>query len=932
MARSIYIIDGHAHMYRAFYAPFRELSSPTGEPTKAVHVFVQMIVGLITKRKPDYLAMVMDVSDSTVFRCGIYPEYKANRDATPETLEVQMGRIVDIVTAMNIPIFRQEGYEADDLLATMATRLAGEDLEVFLVSGDKDLEQLLTDKVRLFDPGKEAVLDPAGLFEKKGITPAQVIELQTLTGDNTDNVPGVPGVGVKTAAKLINQYGSAAAVVEHADELTPKLRDNIKAFAPLMPITRQLVTLNCDVPMTFDLEACRLDRLTPLAARPILVELGFTRLTEQVEALGGGAPVATPPRPARVSRVSGSDTLWGAAEEDPEAGAEVAEPPVRSGPAGVYELIDSPAKLAAFMDQLRQQTGFAFDTETTGLSPVASDLVGVSISWEAGRGYYLPVRGTMGDLLPLELLVRELRPVFEDERIAKTGHNLKYDVLALRQVGIHTSGADFDTMIASFLLEPLGRSHGLKELTRLFFGHQMSPIEDLIGKGRNQIRMDEVDTRRTAEYAGEDADFTWRLREQLEPVLRGSHAETLFRETEMPLIDVLVEMESNGIALDTALLKTLGKHLEQRMEDLTFQIHAAAGHKFNLDSPKQLGVVLFDEQGLSVIRKTKTGRSTDAETLEALAEQSNNPIPKLLLEYRELTKLKGTYVDTLPTMICQKTGRIHAHFNPIGAVTGRLSSSDPNLQNIPIRSELGRRIREAVVARDANHTLIVADYSQIELRLLAHFCQDEALVAAFKQGHDIHRAVAAQVHGVAIEAVTSAQRSAAKAVNFGIIYGQTAYGLARSLGIPVGEAKEFIEQYFARYPGIRRFIDECIEQARRTGYAQTILGRRRPIEELASRNRGQVSFGERIAVNTVVQGSAADLIKRAMIGIHRDIMGGVCPARMLIQVHDELVFEVAEAKVGRAAEQIRARMEGAMELRVPVVADVASGPNWAKAK
>ncbi len=925
MTQSVYIIDGHAHMYRAFYAPFRELTSPTGEPTKAVHVFVQMLVGLITRRKPDYLAMVMDVSDSTVFRCGVYPEYKANRDATPETLEVQMRRIVDIVTAMNIPIFRLEGYEADDLMATMATKLAGDDMEVFLVSGDKDLEQLLSDRVKLYDPGKDAVLDPAGLLEKKGITPAQVVELQTLTGDSTDNIPGVTGVGIKTAAKLINQYGSAEGVLQHADKQTPKLRENLRAFAPMLPITRQLVTLHRDVPLTFELESCRIDRMTPAAARPILVELGFNRLTEQVEALGGGATVAAVERVA--SPVPG---LFGDGDSVAPSAAPAAVE--RTGPAGVYELIDSAERFSTFVAELSKQRSFAFDTETTGLSAVASELVGVSIAWEAGRGYYLPVRGTMGDLLPLDTLVNGLRPIFEDASIAKTGHNLKYDLLALRQVGIRTRGADFDTMIASFLLEPLGRSHGLKELTRLLFGHQMSPIEDLIGKGRNQIRMDEVDTRRTAEYAGEDADFTWRLRREFEPALRGSPVEKLFHETEMPLVEVLVEMENNGIALDTALLKSLGRHLEERMESLVSQIHAAAGHKFNVDSTRQLGVVLFDEQGLAVIRKTKTGRSTDAETLEALAAQTNNPIPALVLEYREMAKLKGTYVDTLPTMICPRTGRIHAHFNPIGAVTGRLSSSDPNLQNIPIRTELGRRIREAVVARDAGHLLLVADYSQIELRLLAHFCEDAALLAAFREGHDIHRAVAAQVNGVALELVTPAQRSAAKAVNFGIIYGQTPFGLARSLGIPVGEAKAFIEQYFERYPGIRRFIDECVEQARTRGYAETILGRRRPIDELNSRNRGQVAFGERIAVNTVVQGSAADLIKRAMIAIHRDIMDSACPARMLIQVHDELVFEVAAADVDRAAGVIRSRMEGALDLRVPVVADIAAGPNWAKAK
>jgi len=504
--------------------------------------------------------------------------------------------------------------------------------------------------------------------------------------------------------------------------------------------------------------------------------------------------------------------------------------------------------------------------------------------------------------------------------------------LVLRQLGIVVAGLRFDTMLASYLLDPMGRSHSLDALAKDLLGHVMIPITDLIGKGMDQLTMDQVDTTQVCEYAAEDADYTWRLKEILEPRMIGSPVEALFCDTEMPLVEVLTEMEHNGISLDSKLLKQLGTTMEDRLIELTREVHQAAGRPFNLDSPKQLAEVLFDEQGFSVVRKTKTGRSTDADTLEALAAQSDHPIPKLLLEYRELSKLKNTYVDTLPKMVSRRTGRVHASFNQTGAITGRLSSSDPNLQNIPIRTELGKRIREAFVAGDADSVLLAADYSQIELRLLAHFCKDTALMEAFCQGQDVHRAVAAQVNNVSLDDVTPAQRSAAKAVNFGIIYGQTPFGLSRSLGIPQSEAKAFIDRYFKRYPGIRLFIDRCVEEARKTGFAETILGRRRPIPELKSRNPGQVSFGQRFAVNTVVQGSAADLIKRAMIDIHRELMSGDHPAKMLIQVHDELVFEVPKREVEREAKMIRDRMEHAIPLDVPIVVDIAWGRTWADSK
>jgi len=911
MAKTLYLLDGHYLIFRSFYSLPQQLSSPQGEPTGATHGFFASLFSLIRERKPDYLAMIMDVDDGTVFRKDLDPNYKAQRDPAPEALHVQADRIVSTMTALGTPIHRLAGFEADDLIATIVEKLRDEDVNIFLVSRDKDLDQLLSEKVSLLDPVKNAVVDPASLLAEKGFTPDQAVEVQSLAGDTVDNVPGVQGVGVKTAAKLIAQYGTAQAVIDHADELTPKMKERVRAFADQLPITRQLVTLRRDVPFDFDLASCATDRLNPAAVRPIFVELGFNRLTDSLELLNPGAL------------------------EPPFALASSASPvpsPGRSAGSGEYVLVDTPEKFADFVARLAKQREFAFDTETTAINPVAAELVGMSFSWHSGEAYYLPVRGTSGPLLPLELVVEKLKPILEDAAVAKVGQNLKYDIVVMRQVGIIVRGLRFDTLLASFLLDPLGRSHSLDALAKSLLNHDMIPITDLIGKGKDQISMDQVDTARACEYAAEDADFTWRLKEVLEPKMSGSPVEPLFREVEVPLVEVLADMEHNGIALDVALLKKLGSSLEDRLIELTRAAHKAVEHAFNLDSPKQLADVLFDELQLPVIRKTKTGRSTDAETLEALSEQTDHPLPKLILEYRELSKLKNTYVDTLPTMVCRRTGRVHTSFHQTGAATGRLSSSDPNLQNIPIRTDMGRRIREAVVAGKPGYVLLSADYSQIELRLLAHFCKDAALLEAFAAGLDIHRAVAAQVNGVSPEEVTPAQRSAAKAVNFGIIYGQTAFGLARGLGISRTDAQTFINRYFERYPGIRGFIDRCVADARQSGFAQTILGRRRPIPELTSRNPAQMNFGERIAVNTVVQGSAADLIKRAMIDIHRELQSGRHSAKMLIQVHDELVFEVAQMSVESEAAMIRDKMEHAIPLDVPIVVDLAWAKNWAESK
>ncbi|MBU0617534.1 MAG: DNA polymerase I, partial [Planctomycetes bacterium] len=860
MSRTLYLIDGHAQIYRAYYARIGNLTAPSGEPTRATHVFCQMLLNLLRDRGPDYLAMVMDVSDETVFRKEIYPEYKAQRDPPPEDLPAQADRIVEILEAVGVPILRKVRFEADDIMATLAQRLAGEDLDIFLVSKDKDLEQLLSDRVAMYDPGKDEVITPERLLETKGWRPEQAIDVQTLAGDSVDNVPGVSGIGPKTAAKLIARYGSAQGVIEHADELTPKQRENVKAFAPNLDITRQLVTLRPDVPIDFDVQQAECQRFDWSAARPIFEELGFRRLLEQMPE---GSDEATERRSDEGEEDAGSAVRT---TEDVESAA---RPTPAVPPKADYQLVNTPGKLGELAAALKEQPAFALDTETTSVNAIDAELVGLSFSWEAGRACYVPVKTFFGEALPPDLVREQLAPALANHQTLKVGQNLKYDLTVLRLAGMPVAGPFFDTMIAAFVLDPTRTSYRLDKLVADLLGHTMIPISDLIGKGRGQLTMDQVPLEQVAEYAAEDADYTWRLQELFARQLHGSDRESLFNDIEMPLVSVLTEMETNGISLDVRFLAGMSKELAARVDELTRQAHEAAGVDFNLDSPKQLGEVLFDKLAFRVVRKTKTTRSTDADTLETLARETGHSLPSLMLDYRELQKLRGTYVDALPAARSTRTGRIHTSYHQTGAVTGRLSSSEPNLQNIPVRTELGRQIRRAFVPRSQDELLIVADYSQIELRVLAHFCEDEELTRAFTEDRDIHAFVAAQINGVALEDVTKDMRGRAKAVNFGIVYGQTAFGLSQTTGLSRGEAQAFIDGYFLRYPRIRGFIDRCIADAKRDGFVRTILGRRRPIENIASRNRTVRAQAERLAVNTVIQGSAADLIKLAMINLHR---------------------------------------------------------------
>ncbi len=932
MAKSLYIIDGHSQIYRAYFARMPDFTAPSGEPTRATYVFSQMLLNLLRDRQPDYLAVTLDADERKLHRKQLFPDYKAQREAPPEDLLPQEQRIIAILDAAGVPMLRLEGYEADDIAATLVRQLAGPDLDVFLVSRDKDLEQLLGPHVALYDPMKDELITGDNLPDKKGWTPAQAIDAQVLTGDTVDNVPGVPGIGPKTAAKLLQKYGSLDEIVAHVDELTPKQRENVKAFAPQIELTRKLVTLQDDVPVEFHLDTAAVGRFTWGRVQPIFAELGFRRLPEQLPNDAGGdgtgSPANTPPgNPSSSPAPAASAPVPHATGDAGRLAAELREPD-----GGDYQLINTAETLVRLAGELAQQDAFALDTETTGLSPIDSELVGLCFSWEVGRGYYVPVRSMMGQSLSLSDVQQHIGPILADAGKRKIGQHLKYDLNVLRNAGLPVAGPLFDTMIAAFVVEPGRGAYGLDRLVEAAFGHRMIPITELIGKGRQQIQIDQVPLDTVAEYAAEDADYTWRLARYYEPQLATAGVERLFHDVEMPLVSVLTDMEHHGIALEAGFLQQLSEQMAKRVERIADEIHALVGAAFNLDSPKQLSEVLFDRMQFRVVRKTKTTRSTDADTLTVLKAETGHAIFDLLLEYREIQKLRGTYVDALPKVRSRRTGRIHTSYHQTGTVTGRLSSSEPNLQNIPVRTEAGRQIRRAFVPRSDEQRLIVADYSQIELRMLAHFCEDEALTQAFVDDQDIHAFVAAQVNDVPLDEVTREMRSRAKAVNFGIIYGQTAFGLSQATGMNRTEAQAFIDAYFARYPRIRGFIDACLDAARRDGFVRTILGRRRPIEHINSRNATRRAQAERFAVNTVVQGSAADLIKIAMIRLHARITREELPLRLLLQVHDELVCEAPADDVPRLTDAIREEMSGAMELRVPLKVDVAAGPNWLDAK
>jgi DNA polymerase-1 len=895
MAARIFLIDGTALAYRSYFAFInRPLVNSKGEDTSAVYGFATTLLKLLREQAPDYVVLFFDTGAPT-FRHRLHEAYKATREKMPEPMRAQLSRLHELAAAMRLPVVQQEGYEADDLIGTLALKARAQGLEVVIVTGDKDLMQLVQPGVRLLNPRRTGddyeMVDAPQVREKFGVDPEQVVEVLGLMGDVSDNVPGVPGVGPKTAAQLIQEYGSLEAVLASAAALKrPKLRDSLVQYADQARLSKELVTLHLDSPVEFDPQAMARTGFDGPALRALFQELEFTRLLDQLE---------------------------------------LAAPAPAERPAADYVLVRRLEEVAALAPRLREAGAFAVDLETTSLDPLRARIAGISISHEAGHAVYLPVGHTTGDNLDLERVMDLLRPLLEDPGVRKWGQNVKYDTGVLVRHGVRPRGFDFDTMVADYLLDPADRQHSLDAMARHHLDHRMTPITDLIGKGKEQIGFDQVDPRRACAYSGEDADVALRLVHLLAPRLREQGLERLFAEVEMPLVEVLRDMELAGVAVDAGFLRDFSVELAADLDALKARIHAEAGEEFNINSTQQLARILFERIGLKPRRKTKTGFSTDVDVLEELAQE--HPLPGLLLDYRELTKLKSTYVDALPALVHPDTGRIHASFNQTVTATGRLSVSEPNLQNIPVRTPRGRQIRRAFVAGGEGYRILSADYSQIELRLLAHLSGDEALGQAFRQGEDIHVRTACLVFGLGPEYITPQMRTQAKTVNFGVIYGQTPFGLSRQLGITQAQARGFIEQYFAAYPGVRRFIDATVARARQEGCVRTLLGRRRPLPDIHSANGPRREFAERTAVNTPIQGSQADMIKVAMVRIHRRLREAGLDARMILQVHDELVFEVSEADLEEVEALVRAEMVQALPLDVPVQVDSDNGYTWYEA-
>ncbi|MFZ0035063.1 MAG: DNA polymerase I [Sedimentisphaerales bacterium] len=910
MAKTLYIIDGHAHIYAAYYAPMRELTSPSGEPTQATYIFTTAICGLIQRQKPDMLVVAMD-SKTPTFRTKIYSEYKAHRPPMPDDMPAQIDRIEQILYAMEIPVLRVDGFEADDVIGTIAKKASKDGIDTYICAKDKDMYQLVDDHIYIFDIKKGEILDDDTLYEKYKIKPEHFIDVLALQGDVSDNVPGVPLIGEMNAIKLIQQFGSLDNLYKNVDKIEGKKGENLRNFKEQAYLSKKLVVINTQAPIKVDYQKYELKEPDKEKLVALFSELGFNRLLTQL-GLVASSDVQPPDLPSAVQVVTDSFT----------------EPASSKTISHDYQLIDTQEKFDSFIAELKKQKLFAVDTETTSINAMRAELVGISFSWQPHKAYYLSVRAPLGQKhLDTNMLRRRLAPILADETAKKIGQNIKYDLLVLKNAEMPVKGVYFDTMVASYCLDPLRSSHSMDNMAADFLNYRCIPISALIGKGKNQLTFDMVDTAAACEYSAEDADITFQLYDYLKSRLeKNPPIKKLFEEVEMPLVSVLMAMEYNGVSLNTKLLKKMSGELAATLKTLTDRIYECAGTGFNIDSPKQLAEVLFDRLGLDSIRIGKAGRSTDAAVLEQLSDQ--HPVIELILQYRQISKLQNTYVDKLGQLINPRTGRVHASFNQTITATGRLSSSDPNLQNIPIRTELGSKIRSAFVPESKTGCILSADYSQIELRLLAHFSKDRALMAAFAADQDIHRFVASQIHGVPIDEVTDEMRSNCKAVNFGIIYGQGAFGLSCSIGISQAKAKKFIDEYFARYSSIRKFMDSVIDAAKRTGSSETILHRRRKIPDLAGKNVGKRAQAQRFAVNTVIQGSAADLIKVAMINIQRKIEADSLPVKLILQIHDELVFELPANEAEEHAKWIRHEMTTALKLDVPLKVDISYGPSW----
>jgi DNA polymerase I len=933
-AATLYLVDGYALIYRAFFAMIaRPLTTRRGENTSAAWGVTNFLLRLLERRRPDYLAWVHDLGES--FRHQTYPEYKATRQKLTEELQQEFDRSVErieqILEAFRVPLVGVEGYEADDVIGTLATAARG--LQVVIVSGDKDFYQLIGPGIALLNPGRggpaaveEHWVDQTNASERLGVPPDRVVDYLALVGDSSDNVPGVKGVGEKTALELLNTFGDLDAILSNAERIPGKrAREAVQQYAELARLSRELVTIRRDVPLPLDLDRLRVRPPDVPRLTELFTELEFRSLIPKLSSLEVAATRTPAAEVERAPAVTGPPSL---ATLKPA----LVEP----------RIIDDPADLSAAVAEWRRAPLLALDTEATSLDPMRAELVGMSLAVGPGQSWYLPFahvapEGELaGGMAPRNLPplssepLAPLRDLLSDPRVPKAGHNIKYGWLVLRRAGVELAGVSFDSMLASFVLDPGRRSHALDDLARERLSLAVRTYAELVGRGKGERPFAAVPVADAARYCAADSEIVLRLRDAFLPELEDHQLVRLLETIEMPLMPVLVDMESRGVCVDLNRLGEISRGFAGELAALERAIYQAAGTDFNINSTPQLRQLLFEKHQLPVLKKTKTGPSTDYEVLEQLAAMGHE-VPRLLIEYRELSKLKSTYVDALPGFIHPLTGRIHTSFNQTGAATGRLSSSDPNLQNIPVRTPRGEAIRRAFVA-PPGALLLTADYSQIELRLLAHLSGDPAFVEAFEQGGDIHRQTAAIIFDVAQDRVTPEMRARAKTINFATIYGQGAFALSRQLGITQDDAKRFIDQYFTRFAGVRAWLDRTVAQAREKGYVETLFGRRRYIPELKDRNYNIRAFGERTATNSPLQGSAADLIKIAMIGIAGALKAGSLASRMVLQVHDELVLEVPVGEEEAATEVVKRHMEGAARLRVPLVVSVGLGMNWVDAK
>ncbi len=915
------LIDGSSYLFRAFHA-LPPLTNAQGEPTGALFGVVNMLRATL-KERPDYVAFVLDASGPT-FRDDLYPDYKANRPPMPEDLRAQVEPMIRIVQALGFPLLRVDGVEADDVIGTLALQGAAQGMEVTISTSDKDFAQLVRPGVALVNTMSGSRLDSTdSVIEKFGVRPEQIVDFLALMGDTVDNVPGVEKCGPKTAAKWLGEYGTLDAIIDKAGEIKGKIGDNLRAALPRLPLNRTLVTIKTDValdggPETLPLRERHVDELRELYAR-----YGFNQALKELE---GGAGDASHIAEKEPGRARGAGRVATATVDDDVVDAAL-------GVAGEYAAVTEAAQLDALVAQLRAADEFAFDTETDSLDPMRANLVGLSFATEPGKAVYIPVGHDYPGAPPQldrEAVLAALAPVLGDAGKRKLGQHGKYDLHVLRRHGVDVQGYADDTMLESFVLNAGSNRHDMDSLARRFLGYDTIKYEDVAGKGAKQIPFSQVAVDDATRYAAEDADITLRLHRAIAPKLAAEPGlQSVYRDIEMPLVPVLACIEANGVMIDGDELRRQSADLSKRMLAAQQKATELAGRTFNLDSPKQLQALLFDELKLPALVKTPTGQpSTNEEALEAIADQ--HELPQVILEYRGLAKLRSTYTDKLPEMVNPDTGRVHTSYHQAGAATGRLSSTDPNLQNIPIRTDDGRRIRKAFVA-PPGRKLVACDYSQIELRIMAHLSQDPGLVRAFESGADIHKATAAEVFGRQLEDVTGNERRAAKAINFGLMYGMSAFGLARQLGIGRGEAQDYIALYFSRYPGVRDYMERTRQQAREHGYVETVFGRRLYLEYINKGTQGQRAGAERAAINAPMQGTAADIIKRAMIGVDAWLSAHREHALMILQVHDELVFEADAGFVPTLLEEATARMSAAAQLSVPLVVDSGVGDNWEEA-